>query len=141
MANFSNFVVDMKSFRLVTLFFAVNLAFLPDVIAQNYSLKTQDSLVQVLVNRHITINQAKRTMPGYRIQIYFGSDRTKANEIKTDFLHVFPNISTYLVYQQPNFKIRVGDYKTRLEAMKFLKEIQALYSAAFIVKDEVKLPD
>ena len=112
MANFSNFVVDMKSFRLVTLFFAVNLAFLPDVIAQNYSLKTQDSLVQVLVNRHITINQAKRTMPGYRIQIYFGSDRTKANEIKTDFLHVFPNISTYLVYQQPNFKIRVGDYKT-----------------------------
>ena len=37
--------------------------------------------------------------------------------------------------------IRVGDFKTRLEAMKFLKEIQSLYSAAFIVKDDVKLPE
>ncbi|MDQ3050305.1 MAG: SPOR domain-containing protein [Bacteroidota bacterium] len=80
-------------------------------------------------------------MSGYRIQIYFGSDRTKANEVKTDFLQLFPNKGAYLIYQQPNFKIRVGDHKTRLEAMKFLKEIQSLYSAAFIVKDEVKLPE
>ena len=109
--------------------------------AQNYSLKTQDSLIHILVNRHTAINQARRTMPGYRIQIYFGTDRTKANEIKTDFLHLFPNAGSYLIYQQPNFKIRVGDYKSRLEAMKFLKEIQTLYSAAFIVKDDVKLPD
>ena len=109
--------------------------------AQKYSLKTQDSLVHVLANRHIAISQAKRTMPGYRVQIYFGSDRTKANEVKTDFLQLFPNEGAYLVYQQPNFKIRVGDYKTRLEAMKFLKEVQSLYSAAFIVKDEVKLPE
>jgi len=109
--------------------------------AQTYSLKTQDSLVHVLVNRHIAINQAKKTMPGFRIQIYFGSDRTKANEVKSDFLQLFPNKGSYLVYQQPNFKIRVGDFKTRLEAMKFLKEIQSLYSAAFIVKDDVKLPE
>ncbi len=109
--------------------------------AQNYSLKTQDSLIHVLANRHLALNQAKRTMPGFRIQIYFGNDRTRANEIKTDFLQLFPNTGTYLIYQQPNFKIRVGDYKTRLEAMKFLKEIQSLYSAAFIVKDEVKLPE
>ena len=109
--------------------------------SQQYSLKTQDSLIHQLVNRHIAINQAKRTMPGYRVQIYFGPNRTRANEIKTDFLQIFPNTGTYLVYQQPNFKIRVGDYKSRLEAQKFLKEIQPLYSTAFIVKDEVKLPE
>jgi hypothetical protein len=106
-----------------------------------YSLKSQDSLVHVLVNRHIAINQAKNSMPGYRIQIYFGPNRTTANEIKTDFLQLFPKMGAYLVYQQPNFKIRVGDFKYRLEAMKFLKEIQHLHSAAFIVKDEVKLPE
>ena len=111
------------------------------VYGQQYSLKTQDSLILMLVNRHIAINQAKRTMPGYRVQIYFGPNRTKANEVKTDFLQLFPNTGAYLVYQQPNFKIRVGDYRSRLEALKFLKEIQSLYSAAFIVKDEVKLPE
>jgi hypothetical protein len=46
-----------------------------------------------------------------------------------------------MTYQQPNFKIRVGDFKTRLEALKFLKEVQGLYSTAFIVKDDVKLPE
>ncbi len=109
--------------------------------AQQYSLKSQDSLIHQLVNRHIAINQAKRSMPGYRVQIYFGQNRTKANEVKTDFLQLFPKTGAYLVYQQPNFKIRVGDFKDRLEALKFLKEIQSLYAAAFIVKDEVKLPD
>ena len=109
--------------------------------AQNYSLKSQDSLIHQLVNRHIAINQAKRSMPGYRIQIYFGQNRTKANEVKTDFLQLFPKTGAYLVYQQPNFKIRVGDFRSRLEALKFLKDIQSLYAAAFIVKDEVKLPE
>jgi SPOR domain len=109
--------------------------------AQQYSLKTQDSLIHILVNRHIAINEAKSTMPGYRVQVYFGPNRAKAIEVKTDFLQLFPNTGAYLVYQQPNFKIRVGDYKTRLEALQFLKEIQTLYSAAFIVKDEVKLPE
>ena len=109
--------------------------------AQQYSLKSQDSLIHQLVNRHIAINQAKRSMPGYRVQIYFGQNRTKATEVKTDFLQLFPKTGAYLVYQQPNFKIRVGDFKDRLEALKFLKEIQSLYAAAFIVKDEVKLSE
>ena len=105
-----------------------------------YSMKSQDSLIKVLVNRHISINQAHRSMPGYRVQIFFGAQRAKANEVKTDFLQIYPNTGAYLVYQQPNFKIRVGDFKTRLEAMKFLKELQPLYTTAFLVKDEVKLP-
>jgi len=106
-----------------------------------YSLKSQDSLVKVLMNRQLALNQAKNTMPGYRIQIYFGPQRVKANEMKTDFLNVYHDVGAYLVYHQPNFKVRVGDFKTRLEAMKFLKELQPLYSTAFLVKDEVKLPE
>jgi SPOR domain len=106
-----------------------------------YKISSQDSLVKALMNRHIAINQAKKTMPGYRVQIFFGPQRVKANEVKSDFLNIYPAIGAYLVYHQPNFKIRVGDFKTRLEAMKFLKELQPLYSTAFLVKDEVKLPE
>jgi hypothetical protein len=105
------------------------------------SIKTQDSLVKVLLHRHIELNKAQRTMPGYRVQVYFGANRTEAIGAKTDFLHVYPDAGAYMTYQQPNFKIRVGDFKTRLEALKFLKEIQGLYPAAFIVKDDVKLPE
>lgn len=121
-----------------TLFF---LLILPKTGWSQYSMKTQDSLVKILMNRHVAINQAKKTMPGYRVQIYFGPQRLKATEVKIDFLHIYPNVGAYLVYHQPNFKIRVGDFKTRLEAMKFLKELQPLYSTAFLVKDDVKLPE
>lgn len=81
------------------------------------------------------------TMPGYRIQIYFGSERAKANTYRSDFLQEYPDMGAYVIYQQPNFKLRVGDFKTRLEAAKFLTEMQTRFAVAFIVNDDVKLPD
>jgi hypothetical protein len=131
------FFILKHPFRLL-LFASLTLA--PASLIAQYSLKTQDSLVRVLVNRHIAISQAKQSMPGYRIQIYFGPQRDLANEVKSDFTRLYPGVGAYLVYQQPNFKIRVGDFKTRLDAMKFLKEIQPVYSTAFLVMDEVRLP-
>lgn len=81
------------------------------------------------------------TMPGYRIQVYFGSERTKAQEIRAEILLSHPDIPAYLIYQQPNFKVRIGDFRTRLEASGFLKKIEYHFKSAFIVPDEVKLPD
>jgi hypothetical protein len=103
--------------------------------------KSDDSLALALVKRHILMNTAKMSMPGYRIQIYFGSARAKATEIKADIISKYPKLPAYLIYQQPNFKVRLGDFKTRFDAMHFLEEIQKDYPASFIVKDEVKLPD
>ena len=107
------------------------------VLAQS----NDDSLANILVRRHIAINSAKMSMPGYRVQIYYGSQRAKASEMRTEFMKKFPGVPAYLFYQQPNFKVRLGDFKTRLEAMKLLEEIKNEYSSAFIVKDEVKLPE
>lgn len=102
---------------------------------------TNDSLTRKLVERHKLINAAKKTMPGYRIQIYFGSDRARAQEIRAEFIQLFPATPSYLLYQQPNFKVRIGDFRTRLEATGFLKKINGHFSNAFIVPDEVKLPE
>ena len=79
-------------------------------------------------------------MGGYRIQLYFGGDRAKANNMRLDFLQQYPDVGAYVIYQQPNFKLRVGDFKTRIEANTFLKEMQPGYSMSFIVTDDVKLP-
>jgi hypothetical protein len=100
-----------------------------------------DSLARELVKKHVAINSAKLSMPGFRVQIHYGVQRVKASEIKSDFMRDHPGIPSYLVYQQPNFKVRVGDCKTRLEALRLLSELQSDYPAAFVVPDEVKLPD
>lgn len=107
--------------------------------SSNSESKT-DSLARELVERYKKVNATKMSMTGFRIQIYFGSERAKATEIRTDFTKNFPEISSYLIYQQPYFKIRVGDFKTRIEASGFLKKLEDHYTTAFIVPDEVKLP-
>ena len=81
------------------------------------------------------------SMPGYRIQIYFGNDRNKAQELRSEFQTYFPESPAYLIYQQPNFKVRIGDFRTRIEAAGYLKKMAGHYSNAFIVPDEVKLPE
>ncbi len=100
----------------------------------------QDSRLDALIRRQKNANLIKQTMPGYRIQIYFGGVRQKASEIKSAFADKHNDISAYLTYQQPNFKVRVGDFRTRLEAQRFLKSMEGEYTTMFIVPDEVKLP-
>ena len=100
----------------------------------------RDSSIELLLRRNAALNETRQSMTGYRAQIYFGTDRTKASEMKTEFKKDHPDIEVYLVYQQPNFKVRVGDYKTRLEAVKAMQLISAIYPTSFIVKDEVRLP-
>ena len=101
---------------------------------------TQDIRLDDLIKRQKNSNAMKQTMPGYRIQIYFGGVRQKASEIQMTFKEKHNDVAAYIAYQQPNFKVRVGDFRTRLEAQKFLKSMEGEYATMFIVQDEVKLP-
>jgi hypothetical protein len=101
---------------------------------------TRDSRVDELIARQKDNNTLKQTVPGYRVQIYFGSVRQKASDVKSDFSGKHPDVASYLTYFAPNFKVRVGDFKTKLEAQGFLKSIDGQYPTSFIVQDEIKLP-
>ena len=107
--------------------------------AQNKNI-VQDKKIDALVNEHIAFSDKKGTVSGYRVQIHFGSDREKSKEAKAKFLKSYPEIAAYENYQQPNFKVRVGDFRTPLEAQKFLKEIQTEFSSSFIVNDDINYP-
>ena len=109
-------------------------------LADSSVVVTQDARLDDLVKRQKNANQLKPSMPGYRIQIYFGSVRPKASEVKLAFEEKHKDVEAYLTYQQPNFKVRVGDFRTRLDAQKFLKSLEGEFTTMFIVQDEVKLP-
>ena len=99
----------------------------------------QDYQIKELLNKHVEIN-SKAPIKGYRVKIHFGTDKNKAKEIKGTFITKFPDVPAYEKYDQPNFNIRVGDFRTKLEAYKLLKEIQPDFPAAFIVQDEIEFP-
>ena len=79
-------------------------------------------------------------MPGYRIQVYFGTQRSRANEIRAQFNIRYPDIPAAVSYSQPNFKVRAGDFRTRLEAQKHLLDVEKNFPSAFVVPDEIRLP-
>ncbi len=136
--------------KITPVIFLLTLLFLKqDLLAQKYVTQsnadssvtiTKDSRVDDLIKKQKEINQQKQTIPGYRVQIYFGAIRQKAIELKNEFNSLHPEVASYLTYKQPNFKVRVGDFRTRLEAQKFLKNIQGQYATSFVVTDDIKLP-
>jgi len=107
--------------------------------ADSSVLITKDKRLNELLDKQRKQNLEKQTMPGYRVQIYFGVNRPKASEVKLDFTSKYPEVPSYLSYQQPNFKVRVGDFVSRLEAQKFLKQLEGKYPTTFVVTDDVNL--
>lgn len=104
---------------------------------------TQDARLQSVVNNHILANKSRPTM-GWRVQIYFGQGqaaKTKAENVKKSFLKKYPEMRAYLIYEAPYFKVRVGNFKTKFEAMKMQKELENKYDKVFVIEDEIDLYD
>ena len=74
---------------------------------------------------------------GYRIQIFSGNKNQPAKQARMTFAQKYKPINAYKTYQQPFFKVRVGDFRTKLEALKFQKTIIEYYPNCFIVKDKI----
>ncbi|MFN3528823.1 MAG: SPOR domain-containing protein [Bacteroidia bacterium] len=91
------------------------------------------------LEKHKETNRKQPTVAGFRVQVYSGSNRQQAMLIRTEVLENYPEYAAYLIYKQPNFRVRVGDFKNRFEAQKLLDALKPMYPASFIVPDEVLL--
>ena len=69
---------------------------------------------------------------GYRVQVYYG-DETKARSIESKFKINFPNVYTKLDYDQPYWKVQVGNYKTKLEADKAVINFSEKFSGLIVI--------
>ncbi len=83
----------------------------------------------------------KKKNYGYKIQIFSGKSRWEANKVRSKLINDYENkVSAEVVYQAPNFKVRVGNHRNRLSATQQLLELKPDHPGAFIVKDEIKTP-
>lgn len=81
---------------------------------------------------------------GYRIQVaaFTGvNSRNIAESKSNEFRAAFPEIKAYISFQEPYFRIRVGNYFSKLEAYKALVEIRTVYPSAYIIPDKIKYLD
>lgn len=99
-----------------------------------------DPRLDLLVEKHKTLQAGGvRRMRGYRIQIYSGNDRAAAIDRKVDFMRRYPKHKTYMTYQHPQYRIRVGNFATRADAVELYRTTISLYGAAMIVPENVTI--
>ena len=107
--------------------------------SRNYTV-TGDVAVKAMVDRHVEFNYRVKTIPGVRVQIasFSGANsRTSAFNLRDRFATEYPSVQVYIVFEDPNFKVKVGDFRTRLEAYAFLQQIKEVYKGSYVMKDNI----
>jgi len=95
----------------------------------------KDSRIDMLIKKQIYINTlAIRNQPGFRVQVITTNRRNDASEAKARVMQAYPDYRTYLDFQAPYFKVRVGDFKTREEATELREKLSRLFpSGGFVI--------
>ena len=96
-----------------------------------------DALLDTLQQQHAQ----QATIKGYRIQLFIGAERLGALDTKSELQKNFPEAQVYIIYQQPYFKVRVGDYRTQAEAQELYHKLLTVFPKAFLVPDDISLPE
>jgi len=127
-------------FTLVFVFFAI-------IALAQYENETtvinSDPRIDSLLELHIAYNEHHPAIDGYRIHIFIKSGNealVNAEEVKLEFEEKYENIPAYITFGEPYYRVRVGDFRTRLEAERFLQKINRTYPNAWVTKDKINLP-
>lgn len=83
---------------------------------------------------------ASRQVNGYRLRIYFDNKqaaRRESEAVAIEFLIRYPQVPVYRSYVNPYFKVTVGDFRTKSDALQFMEKIRSAYPAAFLVRESI----
>ncbi|QHW01455.1 SPOR domain-containing protein [Spirosoma endbachense] len=82
-------------------------------------------------------NRAVRYAAGYRIQVYVGNQRQEVEAAKLLIYQNFPELSPYLSYNQPTYKLKVGDFMRHIDAERYYSSIRQLLPSAQLQPDKI----
>jgi hypothetical protein len=118
---------------------------LPDLDARGEVRVEGDARVEQLLQLMIAVNKKGFSFPGYRVQLLsVNTSRVKVDSLQryvSQFEELFPGTRAYLQYVDPDFKVRVGNFKTKIEAIPLLKKVRKKYPSSYIVKDVIYLKE
>lgn len=69
----------------------------------------------------------------YNIQIFYGkNDQAKA--ALTRFKKLYPEMEATVIYSNPSYKVLAGNFKTRLEAERYLQSIKKDFENSLLLR-------
>ena len=84
--------------------------------------------------------KAQKQILGYRLQICFDSNKDLVDQARAKFIKLYPKIDTYITFEAPNFNLKVGDFRTQIEAEKLKEKIGGEFTISIIHKELINLP-
>ncbi len=135
----------MKITKSILIFFISGLISFNVVYAQsgNTGIKT-NAKIDSLIYLHKEYNKKFQVIPGYRIQIFKESGNKALEEAQKtveEFYNEFPDIPAYLSFQEPFYRIRAGNFKTRLDALGQLEQIKKEFKNAWVISEYIYFSD
>jgi hypothetical protein len=105
---------------------------------------SQDNAITNLVELHLSQQKKLNGVKGFRIAIYMGSGQEAnkaADQFRARFISRHEEVKSYKQFEYPYFKVYVGDFRIKSDALRFLKQIENEYPDAFIREDMISFPD
>ena len=102
----------------------------------------KDSQIDSLIAKRLELSKPANSklsvsVTGYRVQFFSGPDRKAAYAEHEHFKSLYPAIKAYISYTEPNYKIRAGDFRTKLDAEKLMNELKKYYSNLFVFSEKI----
>lgn len=111
-----------------------------DSIRDFSKMYTGNARIDSLLQLNVMQNRKFPTIPGYRIQIFKGAGNNALEEalVARDKFTAKYNVPAYITFNEPYYRVRVGDFRTRIDAIRFLQRIKGHYPLAWEIQDEIK---
>ncbi len=94
---------------------------------------------QIAMNKRLSMMTPNGMYKGFRIQVISTSRRDDAFKVRADLISQFPDQKTYVVFQSPSFKVRIGNFLKKEEAEKLKAQLNKLYpNGVYIVDDGIE---
>lgn len=85
------------------------------------------------------LRQDINTVDGFTIQVYSGTNSEEARKIRGKVLSILPDENAQLNYDEPNFKVKVGRYFSRIEAQQNFSLIQKEFPTSIIIPERIPI--
>lgn len=112
-----------------------------DVLGPGITLDQSAPVRQALQN-YVAAN-AEKPIPGYRIRVFYDNGpqaRDKSEAIEQLLRKQFPEVLVYRSFESPNYKVSIGDFRTKDEALRIYNALKGTYPTAFIIKESINYP-
>jgi hypothetical protein len=104
----------------------------------------QSNKLENFVETWAGLNKKRMGFYGYRVKIFSQVGihaRKNANSTRLSCEAAYPNVPVYVVYNEPDFEVHIGDFRTKFEAMALLQKLKDKYQGAFVVYEIINFPE